>query len=149
MTFIKWVATKQKIWKLVEGQALNLVFIFFSWFNLTNLNKSNFSKSLKSLCINWLQNWSHSSRRTQASMCNACEYSNCMFHLQTHSQNWFLALQWNICNLKVQCAFDFLQVCVSMNLVFWIQIKTPKEDDLPQVMEGFMNFVVTTIALSL
>jgi len=36
-----------------------------------------------------------------------------------------------------------------MNLVFPNQIRTPKEDELAQVMDGFMNFVVMTIALSL
>jgi hypothetical protein len=36
-----------------------------------------------------------------------------------------------------------------MNLMFWNQIKTPKEDELAQVMDDFMNFADTTIALNL
>jgi hypothetical protein len=43
----------------------------------------------------------------------------------------------------------FNKFVFSTNLVFWNQIRTPKEDELAQVMDGFMNFVVMTIALSL
>jgi len=42
----------------------------------------------------------------------------------------------------------FYKFMFSTNSVLQNQIRTPKEDDLAQVMDGFMNFVVTIIALS-